>query len=105
VTLTLPTRPRGDDAPRWRADFKDGARALQLTINDEAGATAQPSRGNQDAAATLMRRIHDGRDQPLWWRVIIGITGLAPLSLGLTGLLWWLWRNRAKRRGEEIQPV
>lgn len=107
VTLTLPSRPRGDDAPRWRADVREDGKTVQYTISDEPGAEARQSRGggNQDPAALLMRRVHDGRDQPIWWRVIIAVTGLMPLLLGLTGLLWWLWRNRAKRRGEEIETV
>jgi uncharacterized iron-regulated membrane protein len=103
IALTLPSRPRGDDAPRWRADVREDGRTLQFNISDETGAEARPSRGgNQDPAALLMRRLHDGRDQPLWWRIVIAITGLAPLLLGITGLLGWLWRNRAKARGEEI---
>lgn len=106
IALTLPGRPRGDDAPRWRADIREDGRTIQYSIDDEASARARQSHGgNQDPAALFMRRLHDGRDQPLWWRIILGTTGLAPLLLGLTGLLWWLWRNRAKARGENPEVL
>ncbi len=106
TTITFPTRPRGDDTPRWRADVREDGRTVQYEINDQPGSAARSDNaGPQSPTALLMRRVHDGKDQPIWWRVIIAIAGLAPLLLGLTGLLWWLWRNRAKRRGEEIQPV
>jgi uncharacterized iron-regulated membrane protein len=44
--------------------------------------------------ALLMRRIHDGNDQPLWWRIIVVLTGIAPPLLGITGLIFWLRKQR-----------
>jgi uncharacterized iron-regulated membrane protein len=95
VSLTLPSRPRGEGAPIWRAELQDGAQTFQLTFEDAPQAAVRRD-GGQGGAALLVRRIHDGRDQPLWWRAILALTGLAPALLGLTGLTFWLQRRRSR---------
>src|SRR6185312_15133543 len=89
VAITLPTRPRGDDAPSWRVDIERNGETSTLQINDETGATSI-SRASGDPTAHLVRHVHDGDEQSLIWRVIIFIAGLAPATLGVTGLIIWL---------------
>lgn len=91
VAITLPTRPRGDDALSWRVDIDRSGQASTLQIDDETGAV-RPARANGDPVALFMRRLHDGDDQSIIWRVIIFIAGLAPAILGATGLIMWLRR-------------
>jgi uncharacterized iron-regulated membrane protein len=93
VAVTLPTRPRGDDAPSWRADVVRDGKTSTLQINDETGAV-RPARANGDPTALLMRRLHDGGDQPMIWRAIIFLAGFAPAILGITGLIMWLRRPK-----------
>lgn len=99
--LTLPTRPRGDDAPKWRAELRapDSGQTIQVSIDDSSGEAARRNGGGgaQDGVALTMRRVHDGRDQAVWWRVLIAIAGLAPALLGITGCIMWLRGNAAKR--------
>ena len=55
-----------------------------------------------ERTARLMRVIHDGHDTNAVWQTIIFLGGLAPLLLGITGVIMWLrtrgWRNRAAMR-------
>jgi uncharacterized iron-regulated membrane protein len=93
IAITLPTRPRGEAAPVWRADVKHNGTTTTVQIDDNTGAvSARPSGG--DAAALFIRHLHDGDDQPMIWRVIIFLAGLAPTILGGTGLVIWLRRPK-----------
>ncbi|MET0545374.1 MAG: PepSY domain-containing protein, partial [Caulobacterales bacterium] len=92
--LTLPSKSKGAEAPVWRADLRDmrANKTLPFKITDEAGApAAQPAEVNGPALA--MRRLHDGNDQALLWRVIVSLGGLAPAVLGVTGIVLWLRRR------------
>lgn len=93
VAITLPTRPRGDDAPSWRVDIDRNGEISTLQIKDETGAPSD-ARANGDPTAQLVRRIHDGDNQSLIWRVLIFLAGLAPALLGVTGLIIWLRRPK-----------
>lgn len=99
AALTLPTRPRSDAAPAWRAELRHevAKQNLQLTISDADGAVTRGMGGGLEGPALLMRRLHDGVDQALWWRIVIFIGGLAPAILGVTGLIIWLRGTAIKR--------
>lgn len=105
VQLTLPTRPRGDGVPTWRAELRGegGEQNLQLTVSDVSGQAKLRASNPTDGLALLMRRIHDGNDQGLWWRVLVAVGGVAPAFLGLTGLLIWLKSEAAKRAAKRAE--
>lgn len=100
AALTLPTRARGDAPTTWRAEFHDdqASTTILTQISDEDGAVRPGGGGNAlEGPALVMRRLHDGGDQPMWWRIIIFIAGLAPAILGVTGVIMWLRGNAIER--------
>jgi uncharacterized iron-regulated membrane protein len=96
--ITLPTEARGDDAPSWRVEVRESEEAdpIQMTIEDRAGAQANVREQGSEPLnlALLMRRLHDGVDYPLWWRILIALGGAAPTILGVTGIIMWLRKNK-----------
>jgi uncharacterized iron-regulated membrane protein len=95
--------PQQGKEPVWRIEVKAAGaeRPTPVQIVDATGrpqpskAGAQPSGG--DRISPLMRKIHDGADTPMVWRVIIFLAGAAPAVLGVTGVIMWL-RRRGRRR-------
>jgi uncharacterized iron-regulated membrane protein len=96
TTLNTPT---AGDRPAWRIELAGGR---QVRVDDATGkAKLGPARtageGGRDPLSAWMRKVHDGGDTPLLWRLVITLAGLAPTVLGLSGLVMWL-RRRARRR-------
>lgn len=100
IAINLPTPGRDGEAAAWRMQVRlPGREALANVSVDDATGAAQlsaPPQPDQDVAR-WMRRLHDGTDYPLAWRVIIALAGLAPAVLGVTGLIMWLRRRGARR--------
>jgi len=71
----------------------------EVAVDDRSGRIL-PSEGKEGPAAErtarLMRIVHDGHETNPVWQTIIFVAGLAPLVLGVTGLIMWL-RNRGWR--------
>lgn len=108
--VNVPTR---GDEPAWRVGLKTAGdeRAQIIQVVDATG-QAKAARGRSERPAVspsgppdeispLVRRIHDGADMGIVWQVIIFVAGLAPVLLGISGVVMWL-RRRARRRA--IRP-
>lgn len=92
TTLRWPTEKSKD----WTASI---AGKGNVAVDDATG-TAKPARaGGGSPVARFMREIHDGHSYNVVWQTIIFLGGLAPLLLGITGVIMWLrtrqWRGRA----------
>lgn len=98
VQITLPTE---GGKPAWRVQLKpaDGP-PVAVRVDDASGmARVQDTQANEgpagaDPIGRWMRRTHDGSQYGRVWQVIIFVTGLAPLLLGLTGIIVWLSRRK-----------
>ena len=99
ISVNLPTPARGDGAPSWRVLVKAPEVEANVTINvaDDTGLAEIDAPAVDQNVARLMRRIHDGTDLGVVWRVIIALAGLAPALLGVTGIVMWLRRRAARR--------
>lgn len=111
-SLTLPTRGRDGAPASWRAELRraGGGAPIIVSVDDATGQTEQPGRAALagDGAALAMRRLHDGVNQSMIWRVVIFLAGLAPAILGVTGIVMWLRRRAARRplaRERELSTV
>ena len=94
TSLSTPTR--GKD-PAWRIEFKGKPPAQVIDATGELKASrGAGGPGVQDPVSRWMRRIHDGADMGIAWRLIITLGGVAPAILGITGVIMWL-RRRARR--------
>lgn len=97
VTVNAPQDGR---RPAWRIELAQGGRSLQVRVDDATGrASGAPPpgvEGGPDPLSRWMRRIHDGSDMGLAWRIVITLAGLAPTILALSGVVMWL-RRRARR--------
>lgn len=100
TTITLPTSA---GRPAWRVQVQPlaGGPPVSVRVDDasgrarvQAGEAAGPAGG--DPVARLMRRVHEGSDLGLAWRVVITLAGLAPTVLGVSGALLWLTRRRVR---------
>jgi uncharacterized iron-regulated membrane protein len=116
VTAALATAPGGrvtelntpttGQAPAWRIGVKgpDGPpRTVQVV---DATGQAKAARGGGgpaggerggDPTSKFMRQLHDGTDMGIVWQAIITLAGLAPLVLGLSGVVMWLRRSARQR--------
>ena len=96
TSLSTPTR---GEEPAWRVEFKGSSpvRVVDATGEVRAGREPGAGPGAPDPTSRWMRRIHDGADMGLAWRLIITLAGIAPAVLGVTGVIMWL-RRRARRR-------
>ncbi|MDR3511592.1 MAG: PepSY-associated TM helix domain-containing protein [Caulobacteraceae bacterium] len=96
VSVTLPTR---GGRPAWRVQLRPAAGpAATVRVDDATGqARLQPQDGG-DPVARFMRRLHEGSDFGPVWRVIVTLAGVAPTVLGVSGVLLWLDRRRARSR-------
>lgn len=88
----------------WTFQLAD-AEPAERKVDDATGKLLPAEADDRPAAertARLMRVIHDGHDTNLTWQVIVFAGGLAPLVLGITGLIMWLrtrtWRSRTSAR-------
>ena len=111
ASLTLPTRGPGE--PAWRIQLRQpGHEPLTLMVDDATGAAAPAPGRTQtsgDEMIRLNRRIHDGDDTPLVWKLLITVVGAAPALLGVTGVIVWarsqLRKSGMRRRLAEPQPA
>jgi len=98
ASVSAPTQGR---EPAWRIQLrKPGAeRPTTIEVSDatgEAKAASERAGGGPDPLSRWMRRIHDGADMGIVWQTVIFAGGIAPVVLGVTGLIMWL-RRRARR--------
>ena len=84
----------------WRVELAvpGAARPVALSVAGDGAVTPAPPRGEGggDPLSRTVRQIHDGGDTGLVWRSIIALAGVAPLLLGVSGVVMWL-RRRARR--------
>ncbi|WP_372782037.1 PepSY-associated TM helix domain-containing protein [Phenylobacterium sp.] len=101
--------PQQGNAPAWRVEVQPPGADPSRTIRiDDAsgevkggrdrgqGAGPPRSEGGPDPFSRWVRRLHDGTDMGLAWRLVITAAGVAPLILSLSGLVMWL-RRRGRR--------
>jgi uncharacterized iron-regulated membrane protein len=70
---------------------------LTVLVADATGrATSGAAPLSGDRAAQWMRWLHEGSHSGVVWRVVVLLTGLFPAVLGITGILMWLQRRRAR---------
>ena len=97
TALTLPT----DQKAEWKVSFeREGGAPADVTVEDESGKVTPPKPPKPDTLARTMRRLHDGTDMGLAWRVAIFLGGLIPAALSITGIIIW-WRSRGSRARSE----
>lgn len=95
--------PAQGKAPAWRLEFKDARKTVQVVDASgevKAPKADRPTGGGEsggDPTSRLMRQVHDGSDMGLVWQLIITLAGLAPVILGVSGVVMWL-RRRARKR-------
>lgn len=96
VAIRYPT----ERAAEWSIELA-GTEPAERKVDDATGRLLPAGEENSPAAeraARLMRVVHDGHDTNLLWQIILFAGGLAPLVLGITGVMMWL-RTRRWRAG------
>jgi uncharacterized iron-regulated membrane protein len=97
-SLSLPTSGR---EALWRAQIDQDGKEVSVTVDDRLGTakltSARPVAAG-DAALRWNRRLHDGSDMGLVWRVVITAAGIVPALLGVTGVIVWAGRELRKAR-------
>ena len=68
-----------------------------IKLGKRAGDAAGPRERGPDPLSRWVRRIHDGGEMGIVWRMVITLAGTAPAMLGVSGLVMWL-RRRARQR-------
>lgn len=105
--------PNKDKEPTWRMQFERNGQDVAVSIDDRSGEAEilrpRPALAG-DAALRMSRRIHDGSDMGIVWRVMITIAGVIPAILGITGVIIWASRQTRKlqmrrRAREDAAPV
>ena len=95
VTVTFPT----DKQPGWRIA---AGRGRTIMVDDATGAARPAEDGQRDRMRPLYRRLHDGTGMGLIFQLIIFVGGIAPVVLGVTGMIMWLrtrgWRADVTKR-------
>jgi len=95
----------------WRVQVRlPGAEepSTTVTVEDASGAAklaaprGEPLAG--DAAARLIRRIHDGDGMGIVWQAIVFLGGVLPALFAVTGVMMWLRRRRARRAMARRRP-
>jgi uncharacterized iron-regulated membrane protein len=108
IAVNLPTPGRDGEPPSWRVQVKlaDAEAFANVSVNDASGEARAPDAPQSDQnVARSMRRLHDGTDYPMVWRVIIALAGVAPALLGITGIVMWLRRRAARRAIVRAHPT
>ncbi|NEX93929.1 PepSY-associated TM helix domain-containing protein, partial [Caulobacter sp. 17J65-9] len=77
-----------------------GAKAEVKVADADGAVSVDTPKGGTDGVARVMRQIHYGTDTGPIWQTIIFLGGIAPLLLGVTGVIMWL-KNRGGRRAVE----
>ncbi len=81
----------------WRVQLRP-ANGAPVTVNvDAKSATATvvpaPPSGSGEAKRRLIHQLHGGEQTPMIWRIWITLAGVAPLILGLSGIIVWIRRK------------
>jgi uncharacterized iron-regulated membrane protein len=97
TAITWPTELQ----PQWSVTLRpvSGKPAI-VTVNDAAGDARIDGKAGegQGGLARTMRKLHDGTDMGIVWRVIIFLGGILPAVLAITGVV--MWRRARGWRGE-----
>jgi len=103
ATLASLNLPQEGRKRAWRVEVQPpGAGASRTLRVDDASGEVKAGRdggqgaGGPDPFSRWVRRLHDGTDMGLAWRLVITLAGAAPLILSVSGLIMWL-RRRARR--------
>lgn len=93
--ITWPTVKKAE----WTVVWRQGDRTVEAVVDDATGEARVKPREVDPATgvARLMRRIHDGVGLGIVWQTIIFLGGMAPVVLGITGVIMWL-RLRGGRK-------
>jgi uncharacterized iron-regulated membrane protein len=120
------TWPQQGKRPAWRIEIAEAGSPVTVVVADDSG-TVQPAGRGAAAGPTQRspflawaRGLHNGSDFGPAWRTTLGLAGLAPTVLGVTGVVMWLrrrarrravaahawrlWRSRRAWRGREAEP-
>lgn len=92
----------------WSVTWREGEQSVEAVVEDAAGARARVKPKETDPAqstARLMRRIHDGVGLGWFWQTIIFVGGMAPLVLGITGVIMWLKLRGGRRSAEAARKA
>lgn len=83
--------------PEWAVRVKGNGAPVEVLVQDlDAMAKFAPEKPM--TLTRTMERIHEGGDMPLWWQVIIFVSGILPGILAVTGILMWLRMRRRRDR-------
>ncbi|MBU3078814.1 PepSY-associated TM helix domain-containing protein [Sphingomonas quercus] len=91
-----------DVQPVWTISVRGkGERPTQIKVDDATRQVDRPRREaragpERETTSRLMRRIHDGTNTGVIWKVIITLGGILPAILAVTGIIMW-WRARGWR--------
>lgn len=107
ATLASVSAPTKGKDPAWRIQLSVPGATDQPTVQvldatgevktARLGGASPAGAGGPDPLSRWMRRIHDGGEMGMAWRLIITLAGIAPAALGVTGVVMWL-RRRARQR-------
>ena len=81
----------------WEVRFADDGGAADVRVDDASGRAVRLADRRADGGdpfGRFLRGAHDGTDYGPLWQGIIALAGLAPIGLGITGLI--AWRRRPK---------
>jgi uncharacterized iron-regulated membrane protein len=108
VAIALAGAPRSDlTALRWPTETSGDWTATiagkgNVAVADASAEAKAARAAGGSPTARFMRQIHDGHSYNAVWQTIIFLGGLAPLLLGITGVIMWLrtrqWRGRTAER-------
>jgi uncharacterized iron-regulated membrane protein len=109
VSLALPT---AGGRPTWRVQLADPGRGpVNVKVDDASGKAALQTGGPADGPsggdpiARVMRLLHEGEDYGLAWRVAVTFAGVAPMILGLSGVVMWFSRRRKSAPRRELRTI
>ena len=93
ASISWPT----DEKPEWLVTIRGEGMPREVKVADaDSGAQLVPAK--PETLIRTMRRIHDGTEMPLAWRIIIFVGGILPALLAVTGILMWLRMRRRRER-------
>jgi uncharacterized iron-regulated membrane protein len=92
-SIAWPTNDKAD----WTVTIRGDGMTKEVKVADsDASATLVPAK--PETLVRTMRRIHDGTEMPLVWRIVIFVGGILPALLAVTGILMWLRMRRRRAR-------
>jgi uncharacterized iron-regulated membrane protein len=93
ASISWPT----EEKPEWLVTIRGEGKPREVKVVD-ADSSAQLVPAKPETLIRTMRRIHDGTEMPLAWRIIIFVGGILPALLAVTGILMWLRMRRRRER-------